>query len=129
MASTRLHSEPKTPPETGTRLRPPEPLWSTKHPPDTTIASGPSGPTSDPTPSFEFSSEPRATFECRVGSDAFSSMGKKCRKLGLLCPGKSKTVKFKVKVKERAKKGKNPVEPPPGGIEIGGPYSWTVTVD
>ena len=37
-------------------------------PPDTTIDSGPTGPTSDPTPTFEFSSEPGATFECRVDS-------------------------------------------------------------
>jgi len=31
---------------------------------------------------------------------------KKCRKPGKLAPGKSKTVKFKVKVKDRAKKGR-----------------------
>ena len=42
-------------------------------PPDTTIDSGPSGPTGDATPSFEFSSEPGATFECRVDSDTFAS--------------------------------------------------------
>ena len=42
-------------------------------PPDTTIDSGPSEPTGDATPSFEFSSEPGATFECRVDTDDFSS--------------------------------------------------------
>jgi hypothetical protein len=35
-------------------------------PPDTTITGGPSGPTNDTTPQFAFSSEPNATFQCRV---------------------------------------------------------------
>ncbi len=38
-------------------------------PPNTTIGAGPSGPTNDPTPSFEFSSnETGAQFECRLDS-------------------------------------------------------------
>ena len=41
--------------------------------PSTTIDSGPSGLTNDSTPSFEFSSEAGATFECRVDSDPFAS--------------------------------------------------------
>ena len=42
--------------------------------PDTTIDSGPTGPTSDPTPEFTFSSsETGSTFECRVDSNPFSS--------------------------------------------------------
>ena len=35
-------------------------------PPDTTIDSGPSGPTADSTPTFTFSSEPGASYECQV---------------------------------------------------------------
>ncbi len=42
-------------------------------PPDTTISSGPSGPTSDSTPTFGFSSsQSGSTFECRFDSDAFA---------------------------------------------------------
>ncbi len=42
-------------------------------PPDTTITSGPSGPTSDPTPTFGFSSsQSGSSFECRFDSDAFA---------------------------------------------------------
>jgi trypsin len=41
-------------------------------PPETTIASGPSGPTNDPTPTFGFSSdEPDSSFECRFDADPF----------------------------------------------------------
>ena len=43
-------------------------------PPETTIDSGPTGSTADPTPGFEFSSsEAGSSFECRVDADAFSS--------------------------------------------------------
>jgi hypothetical protein len=41
-------------------------------PPETTITAGPSGTTSDPTPTFEFTSEPGASFECRLDGAAFS---------------------------------------------------------
>lgn len=42
-------------------------------PPDTHIASGPSGPTNDSTPSFAFNaSEGGATFQCRVDGGAFA---------------------------------------------------------
>ena len=42
-------------------------------PPETTITSGPSGLTNDPTATFEFSSsEAGSTFECRVDSDPFA---------------------------------------------------------
>ncbi len=37
-------------------------------PPQTTIDSGPTGPTNDASPSFGFSSEPGASFECRLDS-------------------------------------------------------------
>jgi Bacterial Ig domain/Bacterial Ig-like domain/Right handed beta helix region len=43
-------------------------------PPDTTITSGPSGPTNDATPTFAFSSsEPGSTFACRVDSNAYAA--------------------------------------------------------
>ena len=41
--------------------------------PDTTIDSGPSGPTSDATPTFAFSAEPGSSFECRVDGGPWSS--------------------------------------------------------
>lgn len=41
--------------------------------PDTTIDSGPSGPTGDATPTFTFSSEAGATFECQVDLGAFDT--------------------------------------------------------
>jgi hypothetical protein len=42
-------------------------------PPQTTIESGPSSPTNDSTPSFGFSSEQGASFQCRVDSATFTS--------------------------------------------------------
>lgn len=43
-------------------------------PPETTIAGGPSGATSDPTPTFNLQSdEPSSTFECRIDSGSFTS--------------------------------------------------------
>jgi hypothetical protein len=43
-------------------------------PPQTTINSGPSGPTNDPTPTYAFSSnEAGSTFECRVDAGAWTS--------------------------------------------------------
>jgi hypothetical protein len=45
-------------------------------PPQTTIESGPSGPTSDSTPTFTFSSsEPGSSFECRVDAPTFAPCG------------------------------------------------------
>jgi hypothetical protein len=42
-------------------------------PPDTTITAGPSGPTSDATPTFSFSSsESGSSFECRIDSATFA---------------------------------------------------------
>lgn len=41
-------------------------------PPETTITSGPDGPTSDATPTFAFSSEAGASFECRIDGAGFS---------------------------------------------------------
>jgi hypothetical protein len=41
--------------------------------PDTTVTAGPTGPTADPTPTFEFQSdEPGARFECRLDGAAFA---------------------------------------------------------
>ena len=40
-------------------------------PPETTITAGPSGNTSQTTPTFAFSSEPGATFQCRLDSGTF----------------------------------------------------------
>jgi sugar lactone lactonase YvrE len=42
-------------------------------PPQTTIDSGPSGTTNDSTPSFVFSSEPGASFQCRVDSGSYAA--------------------------------------------------------
>ncbi len=42
-------------------------------PPDTTIDSGPSGLINDATPTFGFSSEPGASFQCRFDSDPFGA--------------------------------------------------------
>lgn len=53
-------------------------------PPETTIDSGPSGPTNDPTPTFTFSSdEPGSTFECRFDSESFAP----CSGVGSHTPG------------------------------------------
>jgi secreted trypsin-like serine protease len=42
-------------------------------PPETTITSGPSGPTNDPTPTFGFSSDEQGSiFECRFDADPFA---------------------------------------------------------
>lgn len=41
-------------------------------PPETTITSGPTGPTNDTTPSFGFSSSESASFQCSVDGAAFS---------------------------------------------------------
>jgi arylsulfatase A-like enzyme len=42
--------------------------------PETTIDSGPAGPTNNPTPTFAFSSsEPGSSFECRVDSGSYAS--------------------------------------------------------
>jgi CSLREA domain-containing protein len=41
--------------------------------PETTIDSGPSGLTSDATPTYTFSSEPGASFQCRVGAAPFAA--------------------------------------------------------
>jgi lysophospholipase L1-like esterase len=40
-------------------------------PPETTITGGPSGPTSDPTPTFTFTSSQTSNFECSVDGAAF----------------------------------------------------------
>jgi len=47
-------------------------LGANDTPPETTIDSGPSGPTADTTPTFTFSSEPGASFDCRIDTAAFA---------------------------------------------------------
>lgn len=43
-------------------------------PPETTVSSGPSGLTNDPTPTFTFSSsESSSSFECKIGSEAYAA--------------------------------------------------------
>jgi Bacterial Ig-like domain/RTX calcium-binding nonapeptide repeat (4 copies)/NHL repeat len=42
-------------------------------PPDTTLDSGPSDPTNDATPTFSFSSEPGASFQCRFDLGSFGA--------------------------------------------------------
>jgi hypothetical protein len=45
-------------------------------PPETTIAGGPIGTTSDPTPTFNLQSdEPNSTFECKIDAGSFSTCG------------------------------------------------------
>jgi hypothetical protein len=47
---------------------------SSGSPPETTITSGPSGPTGDATPTFRFSSsKANSTFQCRVDDDQFAA--------------------------------------------------------
>jgi hypothetical protein len=41
--------------------------------PDTTILTGPSGPSADPTPTFTFTSEAGATFECTVDGGVYAA--------------------------------------------------------
>ena len=41
-------------------------------PPETTITAGPSGPTNEPTPTFEFTASEPATFQCRVDAASFA---------------------------------------------------------
>ena len=41
--------------------------------PDTTITGGPSGVTNDPTPTFTFSSEPGASFQCKVDAGSYAA--------------------------------------------------------
>ena len=51
----------------------PSPNNTDTTPPNTTIDSGPSGPTNDPTPTFGFSAdETGSSFECKVDSGSFS---------------------------------------------------------
>ena len=51
---------------------PPPPPASDSTAPETTITSGPAGTTTDTTPTFAFSSEANAVFECRVDSAAWA---------------------------------------------------------
>ena len=72
-ARTPSRSARSTPPATSTRPRRRAPSRSTPVPLNTTIDSGPSGLTNDPTPTFTFSSadEPGTTYECRVDGGAW----------------------------------------------------------
>ena len=73
-APTPSRSAPPTRPATPTRPPPSAPSRSTPRRPQTTIDSGPSGPTNDSTPTFGFSSsEAGASFECRVDSAGFAA--------------------------------------------------------
>jgi hypothetical protein len=68
-------------------------------PPETTIASGPSGPTRDTTPTFAFtSSEPGSTFACKVDEGSFAACTTP-RTLGALADG---THVFKVRATDRS---------------------------
>ena len=58
----------------GSSLQTSAPVTVDTTPPETTITSGPSGATNDPTPSFSFdSSESGSTFQCKVDSGAYSA--------------------------------------------------------
>jgi hypothetical protein len=65
-------------------------------PPQTTINSGPSGTTNDPTPTFAFSSEPGASFQCKLDSGPYAACSSP-RTLGHLGDG-SHT--FRVRAKD-----------------------------
>jgi hypothetical protein len=68
-------------------------------PPDTAIADGPSGPTSAKSPSFTFTStEPGATFECRLDDGAFAACGSPFQPAALADGAHT----FEVKAKDQA---------------------------
>ncbi len=68
-------------------------------PPRTTITSGPSGTTSDPTPTFAFASnEPGSTFQCRLDGAPFASCSSP-KTLGPLADGAHT---FRVRATDRA---------------------------
>ena len=68
MTLTLSRSAPPMPPATPTPRRPPRASRVDTAPPDTQITSGPSGLTNNASPSFAFSSEAGASFQCRLDS-------------------------------------------------------------
>ena len=68
-----LTSGPGTPPATPTPRPASRTFTVDTAPPDTTIDSGPAGTTNDPTPTFGFSSEAGASFQCKVDSGSYAA--------------------------------------------------------
>ncbi len=70
----RTTASENTAPAGGPSFDQPTDVAVVPNPPDTTIDSGPSDPTNDPTPEFAFSSnQAGSSFECRVDTGSFSS--------------------------------------------------------
>ena len=72
-ARTRSRSARSTPPATSTPRPASQTFMVDTTAPNTTLTAGPGAPNNDTTPTFTFTSEAGATFQCRVDAAAFAS--------------------------------------------------------